>query len=440
MAKLPRSHKITSRTQRAALPPRREPYWLMASRGCYVGYRKGRGGAGAWIARFRCEDGKQRYQALGPADDLVEAVPGGKVLSFADAQRAALKWFQTAGSRDASLASLDDEEALVAHAGPYTVAMAMESYARAYARSKKRLVRGGGDTADKMRSLIARSILPELGDVPVDRLSTKRIREWHEAMAARPRRFRGGHERRGVMGEEDRRKREASANRVLTVLKAALNHAYRSGRVADQNAWKRVQPFHNVEKPRDRFLTDDEFQRLVNATDVDFRPLVQAALLTGCRYGELTRLKVGDVRDGSVFIAQSKSGKSRMVQLSDEGVTFFRRAIAGRAGGDLVFVRPDGKAWGTSHQLRPFRKAAQRAKLGTDVVFHVLRHAYASKLVQRGVSLMTVAAQLGHADTRMVERVYGHLQPSHIRDAVQGAMGTLGILNDDTVTVLRSAR
>jgi integrase len=369
----------------------------------------------------------------------MDAVPGGKVLAFADAHRAALKWFQTAEAEGRSLGSIDDDGGPAAHSGPLTVTMAMESYVRAYARSKRRRVRGGGDTADKMRSLIARSILPELGDVPIDRLSTKRIREWHEAMAARPRRFRGGHERKGSMCEEDRRKREASANRVLTVLRAALNHAYRSGRVADQNAWKRVEPFHNVEKPRDRFLTDDEVQRLVNATDADFRPLVQAALLTGCRYGELTRLKVADVRDGSVFIAQSKSGKSRMVQLTDEGVTFFTRAIAGRAGTDHVFVRPDGKAWGTSHQVRPFRKAAQRAKLGTDVVFHVLRHAYASKLVQHGVSLMTVAAQLGHADTRMVERVYGHLQPSHIRDAVQGAMGTLGILNDDNVKSLRVA-
>lgn len=438
MARLPKTNKLSTRSGRATLAVRRDPYWVPITAGCFLGYRKGLKG-GTWRARWRAADGTQRWQSLGPADDLMDAVPGGKVLTYADAYKSASKWFQTAAIQDLSQGTHDDEDGPAIHVGPHTVAMAMEAYVAAYARSKKRRVRGGGEAARKMNVVIAHAILPELGDIQLERLTTKRIRDWQEALAARPRRFRGGHSRDGAMDDEARRKREATANRVLTILRAALNHAYRSGHVADQNAWKRVQPFHNVEKPRDRFLNDDEVQRLVNATDADFRPLVQAALLTGCRYGELTRLKVSDVRDRSVFIAQSKSGKSRMVQLTDEGVTFFTRAIAGKAGPDPVLVRPDGKAWGTSHQVRPFRKAAQRAKLGTDVSFHVLRHSYCSQLVQRGVSLMTVAAQLGHADTRMVERTYGHLAPSSIRDAVQSALGTMGILTDYNVTSMKAA-
>jgi integrase len=366
---------------------------------------------------------------------LVDAVPGGAVLAFADAHKAALAWFKIAEDKDKTV-DADDEDADPT-SGPYTVELAMAAYVDAYRRSKKRRVRGGGASGDKMQSVIQHSITPDLGDIPLDRLTAKRIRAWHEALAARPRRFRGGHQRKGEMTDEDRRRREATANRVLTILKAALRHAYRAGRVASMDAWTRVQPHHNVEKPRDRFLTDAEIQRLVNATEASFRPLVQAALLTGCRYGELTRLKVQDIRATSIFIGQSKSGKARHVQLTDEGVQFFQRAIAGKAGSDHVFVRPDGKVWGDSHQQRPFTRAVKRAKLGDDVVFHVLRHAYASKLVQAGVPLMTIATQLGHADTRMVEKVYGHLAPSHIRDALQGAMGTLGIAADDNVLVLK---
>jgi integrase len=438
MARLPKSSKISTRSGRATLAVRRDPYWVPVTQGCFLGYRKGLKG-GTWRARWRAADGTQRWQSLGPADDLMDAVPGGNVLTFADAYRAATAWFKIAESNDRSQGASDDEDGLAVHSGPSTVGMAMESYVRAYARSKRRRVRGGGDAADKMRAVIAHTILPDLGEIPLDRLTTKRIDDWHEALAARPRHFRGGHIRKGAMDDEVRRMRESSANRTLTILKAALNHAYRSGKTSDPNAWKRVQPFHNVEKPRTRFLSDDEVQRLVNSADPGFRPLIQAALFTGCRYGEIVRLKVSDVRDGSVFIATSKSGKPRTVQLTDEGALFFKRAIAGRRGNDLVFVRTDGNAWGASHQSRPFRGAAGRAKLGADVVFHVLRHAYASKLVQRGVSLMTVAAQLGHADTRMVERVYGHLQPSHIRDAVQVAMGDLGILRDDNVEPLKVA-
>jgi integrase len=437
MARLPRGQKIDSRNARLALTARPEPYWAKLTAGRFLGYRRGRAGAGNWIARFRGVNGKQRYHALGPADDLVDAVPGGAVLAFADAHRAALAWFRQAEEKDRAGDADDEGDAPVS--GPFTVTMLMTAYVDAYRRSKKRRVRGGGASADKMEAVIRTSILPDLGDIPLDRLTTKHIRAWHEALAARPRRFRGGHHRQGEMTDEDRRRREATANRVLTILKAALRHAYRAGRVASMDAWTRVQPFHNVERPRDRFLTDAEIQRLVNATDAGFRSLVLAALLTGCRYGELTRLKVSDVRDGSIFIGQSKSGKARYVQLTDEGVQFFQRAIAGKAGSDHVFVRPDGKVWGDSHQQRPFLRAVQRAKLGNDVTFHTLRHSYASKLVQRGVSLMTIAVQLGHRDTRMVEKVYGHLQPSHIRDAVQGAMGTLGIAADDNVLALRPA-
>ncbi len=47
-----------------------------------------------------------------------------------------------------------------------------------------------------------------------------------------------------------------------------------------------------------------------------------------------------------------------------------------------------------------------------------LRHTYASCLAMRGVPLAVIAVQLGHADTRMVEKYYGHLAPSYIADTV----------------------
>ncbi len=71
----------------------------------------------------------------------------------------------------------------------------------------------------------------------------------------------------------------------------------------------------NVELARIRYLSVAEAQRLINASDADFRPLVRAALETGCRYSELTRLEVHDFnRDGgTVGIRKSKSGKPRHV-------------------------------------------------------------------------------------------------------------------------------
>ena len=88
------------------------------------------------------------------------------------------------------------------------------------------------------------------------------------------------------------RRRRASANRVLTMLKAALNHAYDEGHVSNCDAWGRKlrNRYREVEVARVRYLNLAEAQRLLNACDADFRPLVRAALETGCRYSELARL------------------------------------------------------------------------------------------------------------------------------------------------------
>jgi hypothetical protein len=78
--------------------------------GRFLGYRRGRAAVGTWVARYRGNDGKQRYHALGPADDLADAVPGGTVLTYADAHRAALAWFDQVEAKD-KVVDADDEDA-----------------------------------------------------------------------------------------------------------------------------------------------------------------------------------------------------------------------------------------------------------------------------------------------------------------------------------------
>jgi hypothetical protein len=58
----------------------------------------------------------------------------------------------------------------------------------------------------------------------------------------------------------------------------------------------------------------------------------------------------------------------------------------------------------------------------------------------RGVPLAVIAAQLGHSDTRMVEKHYGHLSPSYVADTVRAAFGTLGILEPSNVVPIGAAR
>jgi integrase len=89
-------------------------------------------------------------------------------------------------------------------------------------------------------------------------------------------------------------------------------------------------PFANVDGARVRWFTKDECARLLNACPPDFRRLVRAALLTGCRYGELYRLEMGYLKldAGTLHIREAKSGRARHIHLDEEAPAFFRAATA----------------------------------------------------------------------------------------------------------------
>ncbi|WP_051346790.1 site-specific integrase [Bradyrhizobium sp. th.b2] len=149
---------------------------------------------------------------------------------------------------------------------------------------------------------------------------------------------------------------------------------------------------------------------------------------TGCRYAELGRLKREDYNDdsGTLSVRLSK-GKNRHVVLAEEGKIAFRHWTANIAFGERIFLRSDGKPWGTSHQQRPLDEASGLAGIVPAVNFHILRHTHASYLAMAGVPMAVVARQLGHADTRMTEKHYAHLAPSYVAQTIRESFPALGL-------------
>jgi integrase len=427
MARTVRNAKLDTRTARSRLGERREPYWQVLSAGCAIGYRRGAKG-GTWIAKFRGEDGTRHYEAIGAADDARDA-DGLSALSHGQAQAKARAWFAAKVREQAGdLAPLDR---------PYTVAEAFADYRADY-------VRRSANATDRL-DYASRLFLPELGSISVAKLTKRHIVAWHQLIAETPARLRSkaGEAPRHREASDDPeaiRRRRSTANRVLTVLKAALNHAHREGRIGGDEAWRAVRAYRGADAARVRYLSDDDTRRLVNACDPDFRRLVTAALLTGCRYGELVRMTGADFNPdaGTVAIRTSKSGKPRHVVLTPEGAEFFALQATGKPAGALLFVRANGKPYRKGEQARPLAEACKRASV--EVAFHELRHSYASRLVMAGAPLMVVARQLGHADTRMVEKHYGHLAPNYVADTVRAAFGKLGIVAPANVAPIDSAR
>ena len=72
------------------------------------------------------------------------------------------------------------------------------------------------------------------------------------------------------------------------------------------------------------------------------------------------------------------------------------------------------------------REAVKRAKIAPSISFHGLRHTWASLAVMAGMPLMVVGRNLGHVDTRMVEKHYGHLAASYVADEVRKSAPKFG--------------
>ena len=349
--------------------------------------------------------GKYVVRAIGPADDYLDA-DGSTVLSFYQAQEKA-RLVSESAKKDSGLVRK-----------PLTISEAASRYL-IWFRAHRRSFRETDLT-------IQAHILPELGDFLVDSISSTQIRTWLDNLAVKPARIRVSRfakdlqYRAAAETSDEKRARRASANRILTVLKAILNRAFHEGLATDDTAWRKVKPFAKADQPRIRFLTDSEAIRLVNVCPPDLRALVRAALLTGARYGELVSIRAHDVnlRTAQIYIAQAKSDKPRHIPLNAEGVRLFSDLLVGKTGASLIFVRGNSAPWGKSHQIRPLLKACEAAKIDPPIAFHELRHTYASHLAQAGVDILSISKLLGHADTRITSRHYAHLADRTLADAV----------------------
>ena len=426
-----RDSNLETRTARSRLPVAHKPYFRLIEPGLHLGYRKLPSGPGTWVARRYRGNGKYAVENLRTQDgqialaDDYDDADGVRILTFAQAQRAAK------GPRAARTA------------GGLTVADVIADYLN-YLRKDGR----SPHAIDDAERRAAAHILPSIGSVKVDGLTPDRLRIWRDEIAtAAPRlRTRPGSEqnyRERPKDEDGRRARRATANRTWTVLRAALNHAFDDGKI-ESSAWRKVKPFKGVEKARVRYLTIAEAMHLIEACDVGFRPMLQAALYTGARYGQLAELTVADFNPdvGTVRLRTRKGNGSEKVyycHLTDEGKRFFLQACAGSGNADLIFTKLDASAWGPSDQKRRMEEASARAKISPPANFHVTRHTWASHAVMNGMPLLVVAKNLGHSDTRMVEKHYGHLAPSYVADQTRDRAPRFGFHPNTNVAVLEKA-
>lgn len=424
MARAARDSRLEARSNRVKLPVGQR-FWKTMDRGLAVGYRRTAEGYGVWLVRCKAQAASAYvYRSIGRADDSKEA-DGSEVLTFSQAQAKARAFLQ------------EIEQSKPASGKPITVGEAAAAYLDWFKSHRKSYK----ETATSIQA----HILPWWGNRLLCDIRTPDLRKWHESLATSPARKRTSKTaavpatRPDPQSADQKRARRSTANRILTIFKAIANKAFQDGLVSDDTPWRRLKPFPNTDEPVTRFLTSAESIRLLNSCPTDFKRLVAAALLTGCRYGELARLRVGDVnlQTNMVYVTpDAKSGRGRHIPFNEEARAFFAEQTAGRPGGDTLFQRTDGRSWGKNHHVRLLQAACKQAKVEPEISFHELRHSFASSLAQAGVDLLTISKLLGHADTRITSRHYAHLCDESLRSAIQKLPG-IGAPNTGSVVALR---
>jgi len=211
----------------------------------------------------------------------------------------------------------------------------------------------------------------------------------------------------------------ATVNREVGVLRHILKRAC-IWKDADGAPYLRHYPLAGwkpLQEPsgRTRFLDQNEISRLLAACDDSrsayLKPFVLVALNTGCRRGELLRLRRADVdwNRRTATLAITKNGESRVVNLNPVAFAALK-SLPVRLDGRLFPFKDD-------HAIsRAFRRAAKRAELD-GFRLHDLRHTFASHCAMAGVQGRGLQALLGHKDGRMTQR-YSHLSDSYLKTAV----------------------
>jgi len=216
--------------------------------------------------------------------------------------------------------------------------------------------------------------------------------------------------------------KQGTVQKELATLKAIMNKAYREGRILI------VPPFPKIkmQQGRCRWLTIDEEQRLLAASAKHLRPLIAFAVDTGGRRSELLKLdwRNVDLERGLVTFTKTKNGEDRTIRLTERARAVLRNLEPKEIG--PVFTYHGKKIHDTNSS---FANARQKAGID-DLRFHDLRHTFASRLVQQGVSLYEVMHLTGHKSVSMVQR-YAHLAP----DFQERAIAALNVYGHNMGTV-----
>jgi integrase/recombinase XerD len=223
-----------------------------------------------------------------------------------------------------------------------------------------------------------------------------------------------------------RRGKTSSAARMLSSLKRFYGWCLRERRV-------KADPTLRLEPPKraPRFpktLSEADVEALLTAPDLSSplglrdRTMLEVLYASGLRVSELVGLKMFEVNlDAGVVRVMGKGSKERLVPLGEEAVDWMKRFLSdprkkllGKTSNDHVFVTARGAGMTRQAFWYAIKRHGSRALPGKQLSPHVLRHAFATHLINHGADLRVVQMLLGHADISTTQ-IYTHVARERLK-------------------------
>ncbi len=207
---------------------------------------------------------------------------------------------------------------------------------------------------------------------------------------------------------------KATVNRHLALLRKMLNLAVDWKHL---KAVPKFQLYSEKDNFKERVLTKEEEERLMNELLEYQRSIIKFALNTGARLREILDLKWEniDLEKRTVKLEKTKAGKIRFLPINSILSKELKNLKANNGHSEFVFPSlKTGEAWFSIR--KGFGAACERAGI-EKLRFHDLRHTFATRLVENGVDIITLRDILGHSSVRITER-YTHSNEERMRFAM----------------------
>jgi len=210
-----------------------------------------------------------------------------------------------------------------------------------------------------------------------------------------------------------------SRKRVLGSMRSFFSYAYKS-EWCDKNVTAKLESIKCQQKER-QYLTESKVFQFADAIEHKLIQLVARTLyFTGLRISECLNLQVEDVNleENLIHVRHGKGNKDRNVPINSKLKDLLVDYNANwRVASDYFFATKISGTLSTTSVARVFRETTKSLGWKKNVSAHILRHSFASKLVQNDVHLVKISKLLGHSSLKTTS-IYVHSNMEDLKDAI----------------------